>query len=100
MLKPDLVIQLQARQDVLLARIKKRGREFERQFDPAYLEQLTHAYNGFFGHYADTPLLVLNTSDLDYVANPADLQQVVDQVEGHTQGTKTLTLTSTGAAGK
>ena len=91
-LKPDLVIYLQARLDVLLARIKKRGREFERQFDPAYLESLTQAYNQFFGHYRETPLLVLNTSEIDYVANPADLEQMVRLVEGHQDGTKQLTL--------
>jgi deoxyguanosine kinase len=98
-LKPDLVIYLQARLDVLLARIKKRGREFERQFDPAYLESLTQAYNQFFGHYRETPLLVLNTSEIDYVANPADLEQMVRLVEAHQEGTRQLTLAPS-AAGK
>lgn len=65
--KPDLVIYLQARIDVLLARIKKRGREFERKFDPDYLDGLCRAYNDFFFHYQDTPLLVVNTSDIDFV---------------------------------
>lgn len=97
-LKPDLVIYLQARLDVLLARIKKRGREFERQFDASYLEQLTHAYNQFFAHYTDTPLLVLNTSDFDYVGNAQDLEHMVEVVEGHSQGTKQITLVS--GAGK
>jgi len=99
-LKPDLVIYLQARLDVLLARIKKRGREFERQFDPGYLEQVSHAYNDHFGHYGDTPLLVLNTSEFDYVNSPADLAHVLELIEGHTQGVKHLNLTGAGAAGK
>ena len=99
-LKPDLVIYLQARQDVLLGRIKKRGREFERQFDPGYLEQVSRSYNDFFGHYGDTPLLILNTSDFDYVGNAADLEHVVDLIENHTQGVKHLTLASAGTGGK
>jgi len=59
--KPDLVIYMQARLEVLLTRIKKRGREFERKFDPTYLDDLCRAYNEFFFHYQDTPLLVVNT---------------------------------------
>src|SRR3989440_4101566 len=47
-MKPDLVIYLQARQEVLLQRIKRRGREFERRFDPDYLPQLSRTYNDFF----------------------------------------------------
>src|SRR2546430_6525501 len=54
---PDLVIYLQARQEVLLQRIKRRGREFERKFDPDYLAELSRTYNDFFHRYDDTPLL-------------------------------------------
>src|SRR5919197_5828787 len=61
--RPDLVIYLQARTEVLLARIRKRGREFERRLEPAYLEALGKAYNDFFFHFDDVPLLVVNTSD-------------------------------------
>jgi deoxyguanosine kinase len=70
--KPDLVIYLQARLDVLLHRIKKRGREYERKLDAGYLEDLVHAYNDFFAHYTDTPLLVVDTSDIDFVNSEAD----------------------------
>lgn len=79
--KPDLVIYLQARLDVLLARIRKRGREFERQFDAGYLEGLTRAYNDFFFHYSDTPLLVVNTSDIDYVNDEGDLNALLKVIE-------------------
>lgn len=85
--KPDLVIYLQARMDVLLARIKKRGREFERKFDPDYLDGLCKAYNDFFFHYADTPLLVVNTSDIDFVNNPADLEDLLSVVRQTRKGT-------------
>lgn len=99
-LKPDLVIYLQARMDVLLGRIAKRGREFERQFDAAYLEQVCRAYNDHFGHYTETPLLVLNTSEFDYVGNPGDLEHVLELIDQHTEGIKHLTLSSTASAGK
>ncbi len=85
--KPDLVIYLQARIDVLLARIKKRGREFERKFDPVYLDQLCKAYNDFFFHYTDTPLLVVNTSDIDFVNNTDDLDNLLGVVRQTKKGT-------------
>jgi deoxyadenosine/deoxycytidine kinase len=88
--KPDLVIYLQARIEVLLARIKKRGREFERKFDPGYLDQVVHAYNDYFFHYSDTPLLVINTSDIDYVGNPEDLENVLAAVRKMRSGTHHL----------
>jgi deoxyadenosine/deoxycytidine kinase len=78
--KPDLVIYLQGNLDVLLHRIKKRGREFERKFDAGYLEELVHAYNEFFAHYTETPLLVVNTSDIDFVNNEADREGLMAAV--------------------
>lgn len=84
--KPDVVVYLQARLDVLLHRIKKRGREFERKFDAGYLEELVHAYNDFFAHYTDTPLLVVNTSDIDFVNNEADRQGLMDAIQKARQG--------------
>lgn len=84
--KPDLVIYLQARIDVLLARIKRRGREFERKFDPQYLEDLCRAYNEFFFHYSETPLLVINTSDIDFVNNEEDLANLLKVIKGMKKG--------------
>ncbi len=85
--KPDLVIYLQARNDVLMARIRKRGREFERKFDPTYLEDLCRRYNEFFFHYTDTPLLVVNTSDIDFVNNAEDLENLVAVIRQTKKGT-------------
>src|SRR5438270_9346480 len=76
-MKPDLVIYLQARLDVLLARIKKRGREFERRFDPEYLAELSRTYNDFFHRYDETPLLVINTSDIDFVETARDIEALI-----------------------
>jgi deoxyguanosine kinase len=85
--KPDLVIYLQARNDVLMSRIRKRGREFERKFDPTYLEDLCSRYNEFFFHYVDTPLLVVNTSDIDFVNNAEDLENLINVVKQTKKGT-------------
>lgn len=85
--RPDLVIYLQARLDVLLHRIKKRGREFERKFDAQYLEGLVHAYNDFFTHYTDTPMLVVNTSDIDFVHNEADREDLLAAIRQAKPGT-------------
>jgi deoxyguanosine kinase len=85
--KPDLVVYLQARQEVLLARIKKRGREFERRFDPDYLAELSRTYNDFFHRYDETPLLVVNTSDVDYSASEADLDDLVQKMNAVRAGT-------------
>jgi deoxyadenosine/deoxycytidine kinase len=84
--KPDLVIYLQARLDVLLGRIKKRAREFERKFDGEYLDSLCRAYNDFFFHYNETPLLVVNTSDIDFVNNPEDLENLLSVVRQTKKG--------------
>lgn len=86
--KPDLVIYLQANLDVLLHRIKKRGREFERKFDAGYLESLVHAYNDFFAHYSETPLLVVNTSDIDFVNNPGDRENLLSAIQRARSGSQ------------
>jgi deoxyadenosine/deoxycytidine kinase len=85
--KPDLVVYLQARTDVLLSRIKKRGRAFERHFDPGYLESLARAYNDFFFHYDETPLLVVNASDID-LERPEDADALVQVIKRHRKGTQ------------
>lgn len=84
--KPDLVVYLQARLEVLQARIRKRGREFERSFDPDYLARIASTYNDFFFHYDETPLLVINTSDIDLVENEADQEAIVSLVKRHRKG--------------
>ena len=86
--RPDLVVYLQARTEVLLQRIKKRGRDYERNIEPAYLDALAKAYRDFFFHYEDTPLLVVNTSDIDFEANPEDLETLVSVIARHRKGTR------------
>ena len=90
-LKPDLVIYLQARQDVLLSRIKKRGREFERKFDADYLAELSRTYNDFFHRYDETPLLVINTSDIDFVESEQDFGELLRAINSIHRGTQYYT---------
>ncbi len=85
--RPDLVVYLRARLDVLLGRIRKRGREFERRFDPEYLEALCHTYNDFFFHYEETPLLVVDTSDIDFVAREEDFAEILLAIGQMKKGT-------------
>jgi deoxyadenosine/deoxycytidine kinase len=86
--KPDLVVYLQARHEVLLGRIRRRGRAIERNLDPEYLEALSKAYNDFFFHYEEAPLLVVNTSDLDLVGSPADVDALIAVIRRHRKGTQ------------
>jgi len=86
--KPDLVIYLQARIEVLLERIKERGRSFERNFDPAYLTDLSSIYNDYFFRYDETPLLVVNTSDVNLRDSRSSLDDLIDQIETLRGGTK------------
>ncbi len=86
--RPDLVVYLQARTEVLVSRVKKRGRAYERGIEPAYVEALATAYNDFFFHYEDSPLLVVNTSDIDIEANPDDLEALLAVIRRHRKGTQ------------
>jgi deoxyadenosine/deoxycytidine kinase len=87
-LKPDLVIYLQARIPVLLQRIRWRGRTFEQDMDPDYLNALNAAYSYFFHHYKDSPLLVVNTDNLDFVNVPGDFDLLFRQIEENFTGTR------------
>lgn len=87
-LKPDLVVFLQARTEVLMERIRWRGRAYERDMDPEYIDALAKAYAYFFGHYESTPLLVVNTDDLDFVNSPRDFELLYEQLSESFQGTR------------
>ncbi len=87
-LNPDLVIYLQARNAVLLERIRWRGRAFERDMDPDYISALNQAYSYFFHHYQETSLLVVNTDELDFVNVPRDFELLFEQLAESFQGTR------------
>lgn len=85
--RPDRVVYLQAGLDTLMRRIERRGRQFEKGIDPAYLQELGEAYNHFFFHYDDAPLLVVNTDAIDFVASPEDFEDLVARIHEHDSGT-------------
>jgi deoxyadenosine/deoxycytidine kinase len=86
--KPDMVIYLQARPEVLLSRVRKRGIAYERNISLDYLRTLSDAYNEYFFHYNETPLLVVNTSEIDFVESPRDLEHLVREVKSVKRGTQ------------
>jgi deoxyguanosine kinase len=77
---PDLVIFLQASTEALLRRIAIRGKAYERDMDRKYLEDLNAAYTHFFFHYTASPLLVINTSDIDFVNRREDLEDLIQKI--------------------
>jgi deoxyadenosine/deoxycytidine kinase len=86
--KPDLVVYVRARIDVLAERLRKRNRDFERNISYEYLERVSAAYRDFFFYYEEAPLLVVDCSELDFVANPADLAELIREIDSAGQGTQ------------
>jgi len=88
--KPDLVIYLQATPDVLVHRIDLRGKYFERNIAPDYLERLSQAYADYFFHYTESPLLTINTSEIDFVKHPEDFALLVKEIRSMKAGTRSF----------
>ena len=80
--KPDLVIYLQAPTDTLYQRVQNRGNPMERNIELAYLQQLNDAYTRFFYHYDDTPLLIVNTADINLAQGDSDYNNLVKYILG------------------
>lgn len=87
-LKPDLVVYLQSNTQRLLANIRKRGRSYEKNISEEYIRSLVEAYNHFFFQYTDTPLLVVDTTQIDFVHDKEDLRNLIDQFSKPLGGTK------------
>ena len=86
--KPDLVVYLQARPEVLYKRVKKRDKKYERSVTFEYLTEVAQAYNQFFFYYEETPLLVVNTSEIDFVASSKDLADLIKEINNMGSGTQ------------
>ena len=87
-IKPDLVIYLQADTDVLMKNIEKRGRSMERNVTWEYIDALNQVYTEYFFRYQDTPLVIINTNNIDFVENENDLKEVIDYIRQPVAGTK------------
>ena len=85
--RPDVVVYLQASTDTLMERIMKRNRSFERDMDRDYIDRLNDAYNHYFFHYTDTPLLVVNSNRIDFVNVPDDFEDLLGRILTHRDGT-------------
>ncbi len=86
--KPDLVIYLQSNTERLIANIKKRKKDYEKDISPEYIKRLNEAYNDFFFRYNDSPLLVINTTEIDFVQNEEDLNDLLQQILNPPMGMK------------
>jgi len=77
---PDLVIYLQAPVDVLIKRIFERGIAYEKRIDNIYLNKVCEAYISFFYHYAESPILIVNTSDINLIDSTDDYTYFLDYI--------------------
>jgi len=87
-IQPDIVIYLQADTSTLIKRISKRGRDFENKISPDYIQALNEVYNEYFFRYQDSPLLIINTNDIDFVNNKKDLEELISYIRQPVSGTK------------
>ncbi|OGL43464.1 MAG: deoxyadenosine kinase [Candidatus Schekmanbacteria bacterium RBG_13_48_7] len=85
--KPDLVIFLQADLDALLARVRHRNRKIDKNIDKTYLNQVNKSYNRFFFHYDRSPLVVVKTTDIDFVNKEEDLENLIHIINNAKKGT-------------
>jgi deoxyguanosine kinase len=86
MAKPDLVVYLLARVEVLAERLRRRNRDYERDISFEYLERVSTAYRDFFFYYDEAPLLVVDTSEIDFVNNTGDLADLIREIDRAGQG--------------
>jgi deoxyadenosine/deoxycytidine kinase len=86
--RPDLIVYLQAPTEVLMRRVKARGRPEESQLSEEYLAEVNRAYNHYFFHYTATPLLVVNTEDVDFARSQDDVSDLLKQIRAMGKGTQ------------
>ena len=84
----DLVIYLQATPEVLKKRLKKKNAQGEKAINEEYLEEVVKAYEHFFFHYTSSDLLIVNTSEIDFVDRNQDLQELLRRVSAPIKGTQ------------
>ena len=85
--RPDLVILLQARPEILKERIRTRGKRRERDISLEYLEEVAEAYKDYFFYYSDAPLLVVDATEIDFVRHKDDFEDLLREIKETKQGT-------------
>jgi deoxyadenosine/deoxycytidine kinase len=78
--KPDLVVFLQSTVDRLMYNIKSRDRKIEKSITRSYIKELSEAYNDFFFKYSNTPLLIVNSSEIDFVNNQEHFEELYKHI--------------------
>jgi len=96
---PDLVLYLTADVDTCMARIRKRARSFEKEISDEYMAELIDAYNHYFHYYNRSPLLVVDTRNLNFPESKSDFEELVAQLERPIRGTEYF-VTSTHATAR
>ena len=86
--KPDLVVYLQSSTERLMQNIRLRSRPYEKEITESYLRTLNEAYNHFFFNYDESPLLIVNSTNLDYVNNENHLAALLKEIEREQTGTR------------
>ncbi|MEM1203473.1 MAG: deoxynucleoside kinase [Acidobacteriota bacterium] len=86
--KPDLVLYLVADIDTCMARIRRRNRQYERKISQDYLVELIDAYNHYYHHYRNSPVLVVDTRNLNFPERPEDFEELLEQLSKPHKGTQ------------
>ncbi len=86
--RPDLVIYLQGSIETIMKRIRKKSKAAEKAASASYLKEVSEAYSHYFYRYDDTPLLVVNTNEIDFVHNTEHFEALVDQIRNAQKGTQ------------
>ena len=84
--EPDLILFLQASTEMLMERVRLRGKDYEKELTFEYLNELNQAYTNFIFHYSGSPLLVIETTDIDFVNNREDLDDLVAEIKRTKKG--------------
>lgn len=90
--KPDLAIYLQATTDRLMSNIAERGRSYELDMSRDYIDALNIQYDDYFRIYDNTPLLIINTDNLDFVKNDNHFQKIIAEIANHRTGRKRVNI--------
>ena len=85
-IKPDMVVYLQAATSRLMKNIKQRGRDFEKGVTTEYINQVNEKYQEFFVNYDERPLLVINANNIDFVNNPDDFENLLEVIQEPAKG--------------
>ena len=85
---PDLIIFLQADSDRLMHNINIRGRKYEKMIDESYIDSLNQVYNEYFFRFDKSPLLIINTNDIDFVNNNNDFEGIIEFIRTPGDGTR------------